>query len=188
MKIPTQARSSSLSALRAVGEDVAARAWCCWCANPAEHKMNHQGEASSVDTPSDLQRLIFMQFDKEFSGRLSAQDCLCLVDALFRALLISPAALSARVAEAPEGPIVTGRGPRRSTGQEEARQLAESIAQARLQSRLHEAERAAERAVATVGPAGPVGGFLPEPIAAPFSDASVAESSDIWPPATGIMH
>lgn len=116
----------------------------------------------------DLQRLIFMQFDKEFSGRLSAQDCLCLVDALFRALLISPAALSARVAEAPEGPIVTGRGPRRSTGQEEARQLAESIAQARLQSRLHEAERAAERAVATVGPAGPVGGFLPEPIAAPL--------------------
>lgn len=140
----------------------------------------------------DLQRLIFMQFDKEFSGRLSAQDCLCLVDALFRALLISPAALSARVAEAPEGPIVTGRGPRRSTGQEEARQLAESIAQARLQSRLHEAERAAERAVATVGPAGPVGGFLPEPIAAPFSDASVAglegmRLSSLGPSVTGAI-
>lgn len=165
-----------------------------WEADEVTDLVDAVFQRRGLPAPSkDLQRLIFMQFDKEFSGRLSAQDCLCLVDALFRALLISPAALSARVAEAPEGPIVTGRGPRTSTGQKEARQLAESIAQARLQSRLQEAERAAERAVAaTAGPAGAVAGFLPEPIAAPFSDASIAglegmRLSSLGPSVTGAI-
>eukprot|EP00434_Breviolum_minutum_P028189 symbB.v1.2.024938.t2/scaffold2396.1/size80221/4 len=32
----------------------------------------------------ELQRLMFARFDQEYTGQLSAQDCLCLVDALFR--------------------------------------------------------------------------------------------------------
>ena len=115
----------------------------------------------------ELQRLMFARFDQEYTGNLSAQDCLCLVDALFRALLMSPAALSARVAEAPEGPIVVGKGGRPLKTQSEARQLQESIAQSRLQMRLEEAERAAERAVE-------VAGSLPEPITASFSAQSNA--------------
>lgn len=98
--------------------------------------------------PQDAQRRMFAKFDEDHSGRLCAQDCLCLVDALFRALLLCPAAVSVSSSDVvPEGPcLAKGHGPSLEDTLE-AQQLRESVAQARLHRRLEEAERAAEVAV-----------------------------------------
>ncbi|CAK9077965.1 unnamed protein product [Durusdinium trenchii] len=109
-------------------------------------------QRKGLPTPSqDVQYLMFTKFDKECASRLHAQDCLCWVDALFRAMLMSPAAVAARVSEAPEGPIVSGPRSGAAPAPSEARLLQESVAQGRLQKRLDEAQSAAERAVAAAG-------------------------------------
>ena len=59
------------------------------------------------------------------------------MDAIFRAFLMSPAAVAARMVDV-EGPMVAPEG----------RQFSEAQAQLRLQRRLEDAERAAERALA----------------------------------------
>ncbi|CAJ1375508.1 unnamed protein product [Effrenium voratum] len=88
-------------------------AQCCgylsWDAEEVCDLVHAVFQRKGLPTPSkDLQHLMFTKFDEDLSGRLCAQDCLCLVDALFRAVLSSPAAVSARMTEqAPEGPIVS---------------------------------------------------------------------------------
>ncbi|CAK9078907.1 unnamed protein product [Durusdinium trenchii] len=94
-------------------------------------------QRKGLPTPSqDVQYLMFTKFDKECASRLHAQDCLCWVDALFRAMLMSPAAVAARVSEAPEGPIVSGPRSGAAPAPSEARLLQESVAQGRLQKTL----------------------------------------------------
>eukprot|EP00930_Biecheleria_cincta_P022726 TRINITY_DN16552_c0_g1_i2.p1 TRINITY_DN16552_c0_g1~~TRINITY_DN16552_c0_g1_i2.p1 ORF type:complete len:974 (+),score=281.46 TRINITY_DN16552_c0_g1_i2:26-2923(+) len=114
-----------------------------------------------LPSPSqDAQLLMFHKFDEERKGKLRAQDCLCFVDALFRALLLSPASLAVRIGKERPKLAVTGSAEpedprlRLDPGEEseprqaaEARQLQEDAAQSRLQRRLDEAERAAERAL-----------------------------------------
>lgn len=115
----------------------------------------------------DAQILIFDKFDEEKKGKLCAQDCLCFVDALFRALLLSPASLAVRTGKERPKKAVTGsakpeslqirlgQGEEPESGQAaEAHQLQEDAAQARLQRRLDEAERAAERALDTAASCG----------------------------------
>eukprot|EP00439_Symbiodinium_sp_Y106_P052637 s2424_g7.t1 len=139
--------------------------------------------------PQDAQRRMFAKFDEDRSGRLCAQDCLCLVDALFRALLLCPAAVSVSSSDVvPEGPCLSkGQGPSLEDTLE-AQQLRESAAQARLQRRLEEAERAAEVAVsaargaAMAGPTAQAAGQQMAPLVSqgrpPNSGRSLTSASD----------
>ncbi|CAE7562171.1 unnamed protein product, partial [Symbiodinium natans] len=107
--------------------------------------------------PQDAQRRMFAKFAEDLAGNLCAQDCLCMVDALFRALLLCPAAVSVSTSDVvPEGPCLAPKSPTLQDSVE-ARQLRESVAQARLQRRLEEAERSAEAAVSAAKGAAVIG-------------------------------